>query len=569
MRDSTLSGKTLNEEAQDLSCRNTTDSFGAFPGDIWSLSKLKTGEQFPSYVNNQDSLFSNDIWSKTAELDNWAMSSANSEEKLEEVLPDKEGEGTSHHPPPPKPSFSTAHEVAFVAVVCSAQLMTQASFGQVLAPLHVIGDAFKAQNTGQLVWYPAAYSLTVGTFILVAGRLGDIFGHKRLFIIGYLWFALWSLIAGLSVYSGSQIFFDICRALQGLGPALLMPNALALFGRTYPPGRRKEMLFALFGATAPSGFVVGAVFSALLAEKAWWPWAFWCTAITCCVLAASAFFVIPAPPEHFLIKKGNRHFDYIGSVTGVCGLVLFNLAWNQAPSVGWNSPKAYVLLLFGMLFLAAFFTAERKVATPLIPRDLLLRKVGFILGCIALGWSSFGIWIYYLCQFIEVLRGYSPLSLSAQVVPCALSGICASALTGFLLSKLGTPYIMVIAMVSFCVANILVATMPIDQSYWIQTFLTAIIAPFGMDMSFPAATIMLSNFVGPQHQGVAASLVTTVVNYSISIGLGIAGTVEVHVNRGGEDILRGYRGAEYAAIGLSGMGILLSLIFAITHEPKK
>lgn len=84
-----------------------------------------------------------------------------------------------------------------------------------------------------------------------------------------------------------------------------------------------------------------------------------------------------------------------------------------------------------------------------------------------------------------------------------------------------------------------------------------------MDMSFPAATIILSNQVPKQHQGVAASLITTVVNYSISWGLGIAGTVEVHVNKGGADELAGYRGAWYSGMGLSGVGIIIAAAFLI------
>lgn len=82
--------------------------------------------------------------------------------------------------------FSFIHEVAFVILLCSAQLMTQAGLGNTLAPLHIIGSSFGDPGPGQLSWYIAAYSLTVGTFILIAGRLGDIFGHKPLFILGYL-----------------------------------------------------------------------------------------------------------------------------------------------------------------------------------------------------------------------------------------------------------------------------------------------------------------------------------------------------------------------------------------------
>ena len=208
-----------------------------------------------------------------------------------------------------------------------------------------------------------------------------------------------------------------------------------------------------------------------------------------------------------------------------------------------------------------FLLVERRVSQPLLPMDGLSGTVGFVLGCIVLGWASFGIWVYYLGQFFEVIRGYSPLRASAQQTPTAISGLCAALTTGFLLSRIKTAYIMMMVMTFFCIGNILLATCPVDQNYWLQIFFATVIMPWGMDMSFLAATIILSNLVPKRHQGIAASLVNTVVNYSISIGLGIAGTVDSHVNSGGSNILEGYRGAWYAAIGLAGCGILLSLYF--------
>ena len=189
---------------------------------------------------------------------------------------------------------SLPREIAFIAIICMAQLMTQAGLGQSIAPLHIIGDSFGTRNPGQLSWFAAAYSLTVGTFILPAGRLGDLYGHKQFFIAGFLWYGLWSLLAGFSVYSkSSSIFFDCCRAFQGIGPALLLPNAIAILGRTYEPGRRKEMVFSMFGATAPGGFVLGAVFSSVFAQLAWWPWAYWTLGIVCFVLAAAGILLVP------------------------------------------------------------------------------------------------------------------------------------------------------------------------------------------------------------------------------------------------------------------------------------
>ena len=484
-------------------------------------------------------------------------------------------------------------EVPFVIIICSSNILTQASLGMTIAPLNIIGKSFGMLNPGQLSWFVAAYSLTVGTFILVAGRLGDMYGHKLMFISGFFFYALWSLIAGFTAFSHSQIFFDFCRAMQGIGPALMVPNSLAILGRVYPPGRRKEMVFSIYGATAPNGFILGSVFGSLLAEQVWWPWEFWVLAIACCVLGLLGVFVLPSAG----VEDGTKpvqQFDYLGAITGVAGLVLFNIAWNQAPIVGWSNAYVIVFLILGILIIGLFLFVETRVSQPLIPRSALSGKVGFVLGCIALGWSSFGIWIYYYFQFLTNLRHISPLLASAQNTPAGVAGICASLTTGYILSRVPTSRVMAVAMLPFCIGNILLATMPVNQTYWIQvrdsapfdaaqcaqilrgapanaaqqqSFLSTIITPWGMDMSFPAGTIILSDLVPKEHQGIAASLVVTIVNYSISIGLGIAGTVEVHVNEGGSNEEKGYRAAFYAAIGLSGLGFILAMLF-VFQETK-
>jgi len=470
---------------------------------------------------------------------------------------------------------SLPREIAFVGVLCMAQLMTQAALGQAIAPLHIIGDSFNITSPGQLSWIPAAYSLTVGTFILIAGRLGDLYGHKRFFIAGFLWFGFWSLMAGFSVYvqrggGKGAIFFDVCRAMQGIGPAFLLPNAIAILGRTYPPGRRQEMVFSLFGATAPSGFNLGAVFSSLFAQTAWWPWAFWVMGVICFLLAIAGYFAIPHTPPPYLEEDSSitawARVDGWGSVTGIVALVLINFAWNQGPVVGWTTPYTYIILIIGFLFLSLFGLIETRATFPLIPRDALSTDTAFVLGCVAAGWSSFGIWVYYLWQFCEELRHNSPLLTSAYFVPTTISGFIAALTTGMILHRVPASFVMLLAMLAFMTGTILVATAPISRIYWAQIFVAVVVTPWGMDMSFPAATILLSNRMRKEEQGVAASLVNTVINYSISIGLGMAGTIEGRVGGSGvQGLLRGYRAALYFGIGLGGLGVLIALAFGTNH----
>lgn len=448
-------------------------------------------------------------------------------------------------------------EILFVGVICCAQLTTQAGLGQCLAILHVIGDSYGLTNPGELSWLIASYSLAVGSFILVAGRLGDIYGYKRMLLIGFSWFSIWSMIAGLAVYS-NHVLFNFARVFQGIGPAIVLPNGLAILGATYAPGPRKAMVFAIFGATAPGGAIVGSVFAALF-SIAWWPWAFWSFAIGLACITVIGSYVIPDPPTKI------SQLDLLGALFGITALVLINFAWNQAGVVGWTKAYVYVCLIIGALLMGVFFLVELRVAkSPLIPFNALSSDVAFVLACVACGWSCFGIWVFYTWQYFEITRGGSPLLASAWFSPVAISGACASVTTGFLLGRLRPAWVMTIALTAFTVGTILIATAPVDQTYWAQSFVCLIVIPWGMDMSFPAATLMLSDAVSKEHQGIAASLVNTIVNYSISLALGFAGTIESHVNHGGTtpaDILLGFRGAWYMGIGLSGFGLFLSLVF--------
>lgn len=146
--------------------------------------------------------------------------------------------------------MSLPREIAFVGILCSAQFTTQMNLCNTLTLLHIIGEGLNITNPGVLSWLIAGYSLTVGSFILISGRFGDMFGYKKMLVIGFLWFALWSLVAGCAGYS-TEVLFIFARVLSGIGPAIILPNALGLLGATYAPGKRKNMVFSLFGACAP------------------------------------------------------------------------------------------------------------------------------------------------------------------------------------------------------------------------------------------------------------------------------------------------------------------------------
>lgn len=451
------------------------------------------------------------------------------------------------------------HEILYVSVLSCAQLLTQAALGNVLVPLHIIGPEIGITNPAELPWTLAAYSLTVGVFIMITGRLGDIFGHKLLVILGYLMFSIFSLFTGMAGYINNGIYFHIMRAFQGIGPTMLLPNAVALLARAYPAGLRKSIVFSIFGATAPAGFILGALFGSIFAQFVWWPWAQWSLAIFCYILAMLTYIVVPTQLSGAVHPTGKT--DVLGAIIGVTGLILFIYCWNQGPVAGWNSPYVYGVLIVSIVVIVIFVFVEMRTEEPIMPLSIW-SVAGFpgVLGCMALGWSSFGIFIYYIVQFLENIRHVSPLLTTAMLSPLVIFGVIATITVSRLYGRVPAHYLLVASMVFFCTGNALIATAPADQTYWTQVFIATMLTPFGMDISFPAASLVVSNRMPMHQQGVAASMLNTAINWSISLGLGIAGTIESNTARKG-NTLEGYRHALYAGIGLSGLGIFVALVF--------
>ncbi|KAH7322544.1 major facilitator superfamily-domain-containing protein [Stachybotrys elegans] len=504
-------------------------------------------------------------------------SEAKSETEAPSSNPDVEAAPVTPKDAPfyPGDALSTFRHVFFVGTLCTAMFTTQVGFGCAVATTGAINETYSVENQGELAWAISGYSLTVGTFILIGGRLGDEFGSKKLFIIGMAWYALWALIAGCGVYS-SHVLFIIARVFQGIGPALTMPNALAMMGQSYSPGPRKNMSFAWFAGTAPFGAISGFAFGGLFA-LAWWPWIFWSQAIANMGVAAFAAWAIPVLPSQRELRSSLRErleaLDIPGGITGVAALVLFNFAWTQAGIVGWQQPYVYVCLILGVLFGALFLWIEFAWAkNPILPLNALTLDIGFVFGCTGTGWACFGIYIFYVGQVAIHLGGNTPIQMAAWLSPTLVVGLVSALAVGKLLGKIKAHWIMLVGQIAFIIGSLLAANRPVDSVYWTYFFFSIIVITIGIDTSFPAATVIFSDAVEQKYQGIGASLALTVVNYSVSIGLAFAGTVEDNVrgdSPSDQARLDGYRGALWFSVGLAGLGFILSLIFIARNYWKK
>lgn len=457
---------------------------------------------------------------------------------------------------------SSTKEYLFIFSCMMSQLLNQAATPQTLAIMNILSDSFKSSG-GNQSWLMASFPLVSGSFILISGRIGDIYGLKKGLIGGYTVFIIWSIISGLTYYSHSDTFFIVSRAFQGLGVAFILPNVLGIVGNIYVPGTfRKNMVISMIGACAPIGAALGSTFAGLIGTEnpEQWPWAFYAFGITSAINLAISIYSIP---NNIPTNIHGFSMDWIGSLLAVIGLILLNFVWNQGPIVGWEKAYIIVLLIISVFVLVIFVIYELRFASiPLLPREIMKnRYMLMVLLALFLGWGSFGIFSFYYFSFLLNLRNYTALWAGGTYFMFAIFGIIAALVVGFTIKKATASIILFVSMVAFTVGSAMLSVTPVHQTYFRMNLGTMIILSFGMDMSFPAASIILSDFLPMQYQGMAGSLANTMVNYSMSLCLGMGTTVERQVNKSGNDTLRGYRGAEYLGIGLAGLGAIIAFLF--------
>lgn len=456
---------------------------------------------------------------------------------------------------------SNYHEYAVVLIVMITQALNIAGSNQSLPMMNELVKFFDNVTNNDKVWFLAAFPLTAGTFILISGEIGDIYGLKRTYLCGAVWSTIWTLLTGLSLYSKSVVFFCICRGCHGIGVSFMLPNGIGILGNTYKVGQRKALVFCLVAGSAPIGSFCSVVICGLTALFNVPQWAFYSNSISFALLFVAAYYYLPEVPRNQVNEDGEENkMDWMGSVLGVVGLVLFNFAWNQAPQASWKSPYIIILLIIGILFLIAFFQYEKRVTNPLLPPEAMNIKIGIVLAIVGLGWASFSVWGFYYWSFILNLRGYNPLIGGVTYVPLLIFGVIAAMVVSMLIPRIKSAYLLLGSAIAFFIGITMLATTPVHQTYYRMIVPQMIILSFGMDMSFPGSSLILSDNLPKKHQGMASSLVSTTTNYAMSIGLGIASNAEVQIFEKTSDTLKSYRAAMYVGIGFAVVSIILGSI---------
>ncbi|KAJ9615302.1 hypothetical protein H2200_001377 [Cladophialophora chaetospira] len=400
-----------------------------------------------------------------------------------------------------------------------------------------------------------SFSLTQGTFVLVSGRLGAVFGHKNMLFLGGSVFTIFTLING---FVPNYIAFNAIRALSGIGGALILPNAVAMIAITNPPGRWRNLSLGFFGASAPIGGFIGGMYIGLLVEYSEVKWFFVGIAAVAAIVFVSLWTL--GPKEVPVDRHGK--FDYIGALLGTSALIIFNYVWNQAPAVGWAQPLEYTLLLVSVLLFGLFIAWEARTPHPIMPLAIYKApSFGALLLVVLLNYMSMGTILWYMLLWQQNIRHWSVLHTAIGWSPFIVVATLGSLLAAWLVPRVAAQWIVAIGTVTAAISSLLLATMPRQQIYWAQMFPATVFMALCPDLTFTAAQIIASNAVRRHEQGVAGSLIGTLNLYGNSLGLGFAATVESRVAKDHGDTLLGYRSALFFGLGISLVALLIDVFF--------
>lgn len=223
------------------------------------------------------------------------------------------------------------------------------------------------------------------------------------------------------------------------------------------------------------------------------------------------------------------------------------------------------------MFFGGFGFWEHKIAKhPIMPLDIWTAPSFLPLILVVLfSVMSYGIVLWYLVAWQQIIRHWTVLEFAAGMVPQAIFGGLAAPVAAWLIPRMAAQWILLFGAVTVLLSGVLLVTMPAHQTYWAQVFPAIILMSFSPDFSFTAAQIIATNSVKRHEQGIAGSLIFLLQLYGASIGLGFAGTVEAYTNDHGLETLRGYRGALYLAIGLAAAAVLIDVAFVRVPKDEK
>ncbi|RYO44931.1 hypothetical protein AA0113_g10669 [Alternaria arborescens] len=430
--------------------------------------------------------------------------------------------------------FSKARCVALVTTIAAAPFLSTMAVQASVIILPTIGEELNIPVSRQQ-WIISAYNLTFGCFLLLWGRLADVYGRRMIFLWGSAAFTLTSII---TPFIPNEIGFDIFRGLQGLAAAAMAPTALGILASTFAPGKTKDVAFGCFGAGAPLGGVFGNIFGGIVGEYLDWQWVFWLFGIIAGISTVASYFVIPIPPQ---LKEEQQPVmrntvDWLGGSLITIGLVMLVFALSEGNVVGWRTPWVPVLIVVALIIIVAFGFWQHYLETKTAKRPLMkmsIFKNGKFTAAnvlMALFFSSFNNYLIFATYWFQDYQGHSVIQTTLRFLPNGITGILVATITGQILSRVPGDYILTFSTICVSISSLLFAIpIPVDTTYWAYGFPAMVLCVSGADTIFPVLTLFVAKTLPAEDASLGGALITAVGQIGRAIGLAIATAVQTAV----------------------------------------
>lgn len=408
-----------------------------------------------------------------------------------------------------------------------------------------------------LSWVFNAYVVAFGGLLLLGGRLADVFGARKIFVLGWIVLIAGSILAGAAGTVGLEI---TGRAIQGAGSALIAPAALTLLMMLFGGTADLPKAFAVYGAAAPIGGTAGVFLGGVLTEYVSWPWVFYVTVpIALFVLA----FTATSLPR--TVRKASGSIDIVGALTVTGGLAAVVYAVVNAPEVGWLTWSTLGLLSGGLVLLVIFFLIQARSRNPLLRLGLLRTPLlGAANGAqLLLGAAWVSMW-FFLNLYLQQVLGASAFAAGAALLPMTgLVVLVMVALAPRLQGRFGAKALIVSGLLLLAAGLAWLAFVRPDGNYAVDVLPASLVAALGMSLAFVPSLGTAINAAPPAETGVASGLVST--SYQIGSALGLAVLTAVVYGISGTDpsrveLTQGYSAAFIGAAILALVGALVTAI---------
>ncbi|MFD5517098.1 MFS transporter [Streptomyces sp. NPDC127066] len=433
-------------------------------------------------------------------------------------------------------------------------------------------------SDGDRQWVITAYTLAFGGLLLLGGRVADLVGRKRTFVIGLIGFAVASGIGGAATTSG--MLFG-ARALQGAFAALLAPSALSLLTTTFTDPKERGKAFGVYGALAGSGAAIGFILGGLLTEYLNWRWCLYVNIPIAVIAVFGAFGLLRDRPGH-----KNVRLDVPGAVLGCGGLVAIVYGVSEAESHGWSAPLVLGLIAGGVALLVTFVWWQNRAPSPLLPLHIVKdrNRAGCFLtmGLAVIG--MFGVFLF-MTYYLQVVLGYSPVKTGLAFLPLTVAIIIGSTqISARLLPRVAPRVLMVPGMVLAAGGMLFFTQLTVDSAYATELLPGLLLLGLGMGLTFMPVFATATAGVAPQDAGVTSATVNTSQQVGGSIGTALLNTIATTASTAyiaahlrdpaqrelitREGVVHGYTVAIWWAVGIMLLAGLVAGLMVTAKAPK-